>query len=144
MTINYQDYEISDDRDRIDFERVHGWLTTTYWSPGVERWKVEQSAEHSSLVVGAYAGDGQAGFMRVISDRTTFGYLADVFVDDAHRRRGLAAAMVRFALDHPDHQGFRHWLLLTADAQPVYRQCGFDTYIYPERVMTYRPDQSPP
>ena len=50
----------------------------------------------------------------------------------------------RFTLDHPEHQGFRHWLLLTADAQPVYRQCGFATYIYPERVMTFRPDSSPP
>lgn len=139
MTTAYDVYEISDDRDRLDFGRVHPWLASTYWSPNVAREKVERAAEHSSLVVAAYLGPEQVGYMRVISDRTTFAYIADVFVDPAHRRRGLAAAMVRFALDHPDHQGLRNWFLITADAHHVYRRCGFNAFPHPERIMSYRP-----
>lgn len=140
MTVAHGDYVISDDRERLDFARVHAWMASTYWSPGIARETVERAATHSSLVVAAYLDGIQTGYLRVISDRTTFGYLADVFVDVDHRRRGLASAMVRFALAHPDHQGLRNWLLLTADAQDVYRSCGFDTFPDPERVMNFRPD----
>src|SRR3569833_872920 len=122
MTTPYNDYEISDDRDRLAFDRVHAWLASSYWSPGIECWKVERAAANSSLVIGAYLNGEQAGYLRVISDRTTFGYFSDVFVDEAHRRRGIATAMVNFALAHPAHQGLRNWLLITADAQDVYRQ----------------------
>jgi len=139
MTTTYLDYTITDDPSLIDFERVHAWLSNTYWSPGIERAKVERAARHSSLVIGAYLGDEQAGYMRVISDRTTFGYFSDVYVDTAHRRRGLATAMVNFVLAHPEHQGLRNWLLITADAQDVYRQCGFDLFPHPERIMNLRP-----
>jgi GNAT superfamily N-acetyltransferase len=141
MTSTYLDYEISDDRDRLDFDRITAWLASTYWSPGVSREKVERAAQFSSIVVGAYLGHEQVAYMRVISDRTTFGYLADVFVDPGHRRRGIAKAMVDFALTHPDHQAMRQWFLLTQDAQNVYRQCGFEIYPHPGRVMNHRPGQ---
>jgi GNAT superfamily N-acetyltransferase len=142
MTTGYDEYEISDDRQRLDFDRVHAWLASTYWSPGIPREKVERAADNSSMVVAAYHGTDQVAYMRVISDRTTFAYLADVFVDSAHRRRGIASAMVRFALAHPEYQGLRNWMLLTADAHDVYRQCGFEVYPNPERVMNFRPGSS--
>jgi GNAT superfamily N-acetyltransferase len=140
MTREYHGYEIDDDPERVDFARVHGWLTDTYWSPGVAREWVERAAAYSSLVVGAYDADGrQAGYLRVISDRATFAYVADVYVDAAHRGRGLGRALVRCALDHPEHQGLRRWLLATADAHGVYAEVGFKPLPQPERWMAYLP-----
>lgn len=139
MTTEFLHYEIDDSLPRIDFGRVHGWLSATYWSPGVAREKVERAARNSSLVVGAYAGPQQAAYLRIISDRTTFAWVADVFVDEAHRGRGLARAMVGFALAHPDYQNLRRWVLATRDAHPVYAGVGFAPLPYPERWMAYFP-----
>jgi GNAT superfamily N-acetyltransferase len=136
---SHSHYEISDDRAQIDFARVHGWLASTYWSPGIARERVERAAAGSSLVVGAYLGGEQAGYLRVVSDQVTFAWICDVFVDEAHRGRGIARAMVRFALTHPDHQGLRRWLLATADAHAVYAGCGFKPLDNPERWMHIRP-----
>lgn len=141
MIVHHQEYVIDDDLGRIDFARVHGWLTTAYWSPDVPRERVERAARHSSLVVGAYWNGEQVGYLRVVSDRTTFAWVCDVFVEEAHRQRGLAKAMVRFALQHPEHQGLRRWLLATADAHAVYRACGFEPLSSPERWMIHQPQR---
>lgn len=133
-------YEIDDALERIDFDRVHGWLASTYWSPGIAREKVERAARNSSLVLGAYKNGTQAGYLRVVSDRATFAWVCDVFVDDAHRGQGLARAMVRFALAHPEHQELRRWLLATQDAHGVYEACGFRLIDNPERWMFLRPN----
>jgi len=136
-------YEIDDSRDRIDFDRVHAWLSTAYWSPGISRERVMRAAAHSSLLVGAYGPGGQAGYLRVVSDRTTFAWICDVYVDEAHRGRRLARAMVRFAQDHPEHQGLRRWLLATRDAHAVYRACGFEPLVNPGRWMLWSPQPDP-
>jgi GNAT superfamily N-acetyltransferase len=139
----FRRYEIDDDRARLDFERVHGWLTTAYWSPGVSRERVEKAAQESSLVVGAYRDGVQVGYLRVVSDRTTFAWVCDVFVDEAHRGRGLARAMLRFALEHPEYQDLKRWLLATADAHGVYQAEGFEPLPVPERwMMRGRPVES--
>ncbi len=139
----YNDYEIDEARERLDFTQIHAWLRETYWSPGIERERVERAAQFSSLVVGAYhAATGiQAGYLRVISDRTTFGYFCDVYVDAAHRGQGLARAMARFALTHPEHQNLRRWLLVTRDAQGVYAGVGFAPLPLPERWMAHVPEK---
>ena len=145
MTSTHGEYEIDDDRGRVDLARVQEWLSGTYWwTGGISREKVERAARGSSMVVGAYARDGgrQVGYLRVVSDRATFAWVADVFVDEAHRKRGLARAMTRFALDHPEHQGLRRWLLATRDAQSVYRELGFITLPQPERWMVFLPPHS--
>ena len=134
-------YEIDDAPERLDFARVHGWLTTSYWSPGISREKVERAARGSSLLVGAYKDDIQVGYLRVVSDKASFAWVCDVFVDDAHRKQGLAKAMVRFALAHPEHQGLRRWLLATRDAHGVYREVGFEPLVEPDRWMFYLPDK---
>jgi len=129
------DYKLSDDRTRIDFTRVAGWLKDAYWCPGIPRDLVERSARHSTLVVGAYAGAEQVGYLRAVSDGTRFAYLMDVFVAEPHRARGLGRALVRFALDHPEHREVLRWLLGTKDAHDVYAPLGFRPLDDPSRFM---------
>jgi nitroimidazol reductase NimA-like FMN-containing flavoprotein (pyridoxamine 5'-phosphate oxidase superfamily)/GNAT superfamily N-acetyltransferase len=130
------EYRISDDRSRTDFARVAAWLHEAYWCPGIPRWAVERAARGSSLVVGGYAPEGQqVGYLRVVSDRTRFANLMDVFVDPAHRGRGLARAMTRFALEHPEHRGIARWLLGTRDAHGLYAREGFTPLTEPGRLM---------
>jgi GNAT superfamily N-acetyltransferase len=129
------DYELDTAIERVQFARVHGWLTESYWSPGISFERVVHAAEGSSLVVSAYRGNEQVGYLRVVSDRTTFAWVCDVIVDEAHRGKGLARAMLNFALEHPDHQGLRRWILATKDAHGVYAACGFEPLKAPERWM---------
>jgi GNAT superfamily N-acetyltransferase len=131
-------FSIDDDIDRIDFEIVHSWLTTSYWSPGISREKVERAARGSATVIGAYVGDQLAGYARVVSDKATFAWLCDVFVDEAFRGRGIAKAMVRFALDLPYSPELRRWILATRDAHSIYAECGFTPLENPERWMWVR------
>lgn len=128
-------YEISSDRTRIDFERVHSWLSSSYWSPGVSRERVEQAARGSSLVLGAYLDGTQVAYLRVVSDRTTFAWICDVWVDDDHRGLGIAKAIVRSAMADPDHADLRRWVLATRNAHPVYAACGFQPLPKPESWM---------
>src|SRR5450432_3118676 len=104
MQRNHNQYELDDDRSRVNLSCVHAWLASSYWSPNVSRDVVERAFKNSSLVIGAYLGDQQAGVLRVISDKATFAYIADVWVDEAHRKRGLAKAMLKFAMEHPEYQ----------------------------------------
>jgi GNAT superfamily N-acetyltransferase len=131
--------------DQIDFERVHGWLSGTYWSPGISRERVERAAYNSSLVLGAYHIDHgrrvQVGYLRVVSDKTTFAYVCDVYVDEAHRGRGIARTMLRYILEHPEYQGLRRWILATRDAHDVYRSVGFASLATPERWMSFIPER---
>lgn len=125
----------STDRDRLDFGRIHAWLSGSYWSPGIGRERVERAARHA-LPIGLYAPDGaQAGYCRVITDRATFAYLADVWVEDAWRGRGLGKFLVGFALSDPGLQDLRRWMLFTADAHGLYRQFGFGPLADPSRAM---------
>jgi GNAT superfamily N-acetyltransferase len=129
-------YEISTDPARLDLPRVHRFLSTeAYWSPGVEFETVERSVE-GSMPFGVYAADGsQVGFARVVTDRATFAWIADVYVEEGHRGHGLGKRLVASILEHPELQGLRRWLLATADAHGLYRRFGFDGVVRPERFM---------
>jgi GNAT superfamily N-acetyltransferase len=127
--------EIRIGAENTDFETVHGWLTTTYWSPGVSRETVERAAKFSSMIVNAYEGDRQIGYCRIVSDRTTFGWVCDVYVAKDERGKGYARSMVTAAMDDPEHQGLRRWLLATKDAHGVYTQMGFEPLVEPARWM---------
>lgn len=127
-------YEVTSDIDRVQWDRVHGWLAASYWSPGISLDRVKLGAANSALVVGAYHESTQAGYMRVVSDKTRFAYICDVWVDQSHRGKGLARRMVQFALDHPDFQTVK-WLLATLDAHTVYAKLGFSPLPDPERWM---------
>ena len=133
------DLDIREGFDAVDFDQVHAWLRETYWSPGVSREKVERAARNSSLVISAYLDGAQVGYMRVVSDKATFAWLCDVYVSDSARGKGVARSMVAHALNHPEHQGLRRWLLATADAHGVYAGVGFKPLDNPERWMFLRP-----
>lgn len=129
-------YEVSDDRGRLDFSAVHGYLSRSYWSPGVPREIVERAAA-GSMPFGLYAPDGaQVGYARVTSDRATFAYLADVYVLETHQGHGLGRWLMECVLAHPDLQGLRRWLLTTQDAHAFYEKLGWERCPFPERFMT--------
>jgi GNAT superfamily N-acetyltransferase len=129
------DYTISTDRERIDVETVHRYLTAeSYWAAGIPLDVVIRSIEHS-LCFGLYRGAQQAGFARVITDYATFGYLADVFVLEPHRGRGLSKWMISVIRNHPDLLGFRRWMLATRDAHGLYTQFGFTPLSSADRLM---------
>ena len=128
-------YLISLDPSRLQLDVIHGFLAASYWSPGVPR-ELLAKAIANSLCVGAYADDGsQVGFARLVTDHATFGYLADVFVLEEHRGRGLSTRMVRALLDQPEVRGMRRLALVTRDAHGVYTKEGFTTLAAPERWM---------
>ncbi|MGW8189014.1 GNAT family N-acetyltransferase [Sphingomonas hankookensis] len=126
--------ELSDDRDRLDIARIHGWLASSYWSPGIERALVERAIA-GSHPLGAYRDGVQLGFARAITDRATFAWIADVFVNDAARGRGIGRAMVDWFVGHPDLAGIRRIGLVTADAHGVYAKLGFHPLLRPDRYM---------
>jgi GNAT superfamily N-acetyltransferase len=134
------EFEISTDPARIDFIAVHAFLTNSYWARGIPLETVQRSIENS-LCFGIYHADLQIGFARVITDRATFAYLADVFVLPAYRGRGLSRWLLECILQHPDLQGLRRWMLATQDAHGLYAQYGFARLKSPERWMEiHRPD----
>ena len=128
------DVEISTDPNRLDLELIHTVLSTTYWAEGRSRERVEQSIRHS-IPFGAYVGERQVAFARVITDRAVFAYLADVFVIPEYRGRGVGKALVACVLSHPDLQGLRVFLLRTRDAHGLYAQFGFEPLQNPEEMM---------
>lgn len=124
----------STDPARLDRDAVHEFLRNSYWARGIPRDVVERSIDHA-LCFGLYEGSRQVGFARVITDRATFAYLADVYVLESHRRRGLAAWLMEVILGHPELQGLRRWMLVTDDAHALYRTVGFREVAHPERLM---------
>jgi GNAT superfamily N-acetyltransferase len=134
MLVTKDEYEIDDDPGRVDLDVVHGFLTGSYWAEGVPRDVVERSVANS-LNLGLYHGESQVGFTRVVTDRATFAWVADVFVLPGHRGRGLAHWMIETLLAHPDMAGMRRFMLATSDAHQVYADCGFTPLADPGRFM---------
>lgn len=122
----HPDYEVSTDRGRLDVDLIHRFLSEdSYWARGVPRELVERSLEHS-LCFGVYADGRQVAFARAITDRSTFAWLADVFVVEEHRGRGVGVLLMESVLSHPELQTLRRWLLATLDAHGLYRRFGFE------------------
>lgn len=131
-------YRLSLRHDELQLDVVHAFLTRSYWSPGIDRALVEAAARNS-LVAGAYDAAGrQVGYARLVTDRATFGYLADVFVLEEHRGRGLASALVRALLDVPEVRRVRRLLLATRDAHDVYTKLGWTPLADPSTFLTRR------
>lgn len=130
-------YVISTDRTRIDAGYVHRYLSeSSYWAQGRSR-ELQDAAMAQSLCIGIYQGQKQVGFARVVTDYATFGWLCDVFVDEAHRGRGLGKWLIETIVAQPPFDSIRRLMLATRDAHELYRRYGgFDALPAPERFMT--------
>ncbi|HVT84382.1 MAG TPA: GNAT family N-acetyltransferase [Chitinophagaceae bacterium] len=135
------EYYISADKSKIDIPLVHDYLCNqSYWAAGITIDIVRKSIENS-LCFGIYKGDQQVGFARVISDFATYAYLADVFVLEPERGKGLSLFLMQCIIDHPDLQGLRRFTLATRDAHTLYSKFGFTPLAKPDRWMErHQPD----
>ncbi len=127
-------YEVSTEAQRLDVVAIHAFLSTTYWSPGVPL-EIVQRAVRNSVCVGAYDATSQVGFARMVTDKATFAYLADVYVLPEHRGRGLSKRMLSALMALPELQGLRRMLLATRDAHGLYGGFGFTPLANPTRFM---------
>ena len=133
-------YEISCDATRLDTDAIHAFLVQSYWSAGIPRSVVERAIANS-LCFGVYCRGEQVGFARVVTDKATFAYLADVYILPGHRGQGLAQRLLDEVIRHPELQGLRRMLLFTRDAHSLYAKFGFKPLVAPERVMDlHHPD----
>ena len=137
MNWSKAEFMVSDRKDRkesMDVTMVHGFLTASYWAKGIDKATVEKAIANS-LCLGLFHNEEQIGFGRAITDRSTFAYLADVFILEEYRGRGLGKWLVDCFLEHEELQGLRRWLLATLDAHGLYRQKGFVPLQQPQRFM---------
>jgi len=137
------EYIISTNRDDLDVPLIHDFLcNSTYWATG-RKLEVVQRSIDNSLCFGVFKlddrGKKQVGFARVVTDYATFAWVADVFVLEEERGRGLGKWLIDVIISHPELQGFRRWVLATKDAHELYRRVGFRELHKPERWME-RPD----
>ena len=117
-------YELDDDPTRIDREAAHRYLTQSYWASGRPREVQDALIDGAARVDGLYHDGDQVGFSRTLSDGYSQSYLADVYVLDEHRGRGLGVELVRFTVDEGPLATTK-WFLHTRDAHDLYRKFGF-------------------
>ena len=128
------EYRISHNQAEMDEVAIHSYLTRSYWAQGIPLDLVKKSISNS-LCFGVFHEHTQVGFARIVSDLTTFAYLADVYVLEAHQGQGLGKMLISAVMDHPDLQGLRRMMLATHDAHGLYRQYGFTALKHPENLM---------
>lgn len=118
-------YYLSNEKGLLNIPLIHGFLRTTYWAENIPLATVENSIRHS-LCFGVYHQElGQVGFARVITDQTSFAYLADVFILPEHRGKGLSQELMAYIHAQPELQGLRRWMLVTRDAHGLYEKFGW-------------------
>lgn len=128
------EFLVSTDKTRLDIAVIHGFLKTAYWATNISLPIVEQALENS-VCFGLYRQQVQIGFARVITDYATCAYLDDVFVLEAYRGQGLGKWLLNCVRSHPQIAGLRRWVLLTRDAQELYRKFGFTEVPPPASAM---------
>lgn len=141
ITLYRGDYCITTDKSRLDLPAVHQYLSEeSYWSQQIPFETVQKAAENS-LTFAVLAGETQVGYARIISDYATFAYLADVYILEAHRARGLSKWLIETIMNHPQLQGLRRWTLATRDAHGLYAQFGWKPLASPPSWMElHNPD----
>jgi GNAT superfamily N-acetyltransferase len=127
-------FSVTCDPAKLDRDLIERSLASSYWAMGIPAATIARSID-GSLCFALLDGDRQIGFARVMSDRATFAYLADVFVVPEYRGQGLGKWLVECILSHPDLQGLRRWMLATRDAHGLYERFGFTPLKRPETFM---------
>ena len=125
---------VSTDKSKLDIKLIHNFLRRSYWAKDISLKTVEDSI-NNSLCLGVYQEDRQVGFARVITDYATFAFLADVFIVENYRDRGLAGLLLEFISNHPKLQNLRRWMLATKDAHGLYNKFGFKKLEDPDHFM---------
>jgi GNAT superfamily N-acetyltransferase len=141
MTVIKDNYNISTDKEKLDIAFIHNYLScSSYWAEKIPVDTVIKAIE-GSLCFGLYDGNKQIGFARMVTDKATFAYLADVFIDENYRGQGFSKWLMEVIISHPGLQGLRRILLATRDASGLYSQFGFTPLNNPERWMQiHNPD----
>lgn len=135
MEITENGFVFSDDTNLVDVKAVHHYLSTqSYWAKDISLELVQKSITNS-LCFGIYKDQKQVGFARWVTDRATFAYLCDVYVEEEFRGVGLSKKLMALMLFHPDLQGLRRYQLATLDAHGLYKQFGFKALENPEMQM---------
>ncbi len=125
--------------ENMDFEKVTEMLSKSYWSPGIKIDEVKKGASNSALVIGVFSQDHtQIGYSRVVSDKTRFAYILDVYIDEPYRKMGIGQKMINHILSNSTLEDVYHWLLITKDAHGVYGKSGFQTISRPLDWMEIR------
>lgn len=129
-------YFLSTDKELLQLDRVHAFLSRSYWSPGVPRSVVEAASQHS-MTFGLFYGEDkvQIGYARIVTDYATIAYLADVYIEEDHRGKGLSKWMMTCIMETLAPFKFRRICLATKDAHELYRKFGFEITRTPERWM---------
>lgn len=128
------DLTVTTDPARLDLDAICDFIARSYWAPKRSR-DVIARALQQSIGFGVFAGARQVGFARVISDRATYAYVCDVFVDESQRGTGVGTFLMECVKDHPELQNLERWSLATRDSHALYRKFGFQDLRHPERHM---------
>ena len=135
MQISENGFIFSDNMELLQVSSIHHYLSKeTSWAKDIPLETVQRAIENS-LCFGIYKGAAQIGFARWVTDRATFGWLADVYIEESYRGLGLSKKLMSFMIFHPDLQGLRRYQLSTADAYGLYQQFGFSAIENPENQM---------
>ncbi|MEC4726276.1 GNAT family N-acetyltransferase [Shewanella sp. D64] len=136
-----QRYRISNELNEMDIDVIHAFISKSYWAKDIPKSVLQKALVHS-LCFGVFTNDKQQiGFGRLITDRATYAYLADVFIIDEYRGLGLGKALMTNIVSHPDLQGLRRMVLSTRDAHGLYAKFGFKPVPNPEVFMqVWQPD----
>ncbi|MBN9298538.1 MAG: GNAT family N-acetyltransferase [Filimonas sp.] len=127
-------HTISTDPAKLDLKMIHQYLSEeSYWAKNIPLEVVERGIANS-IAFGMYEGNKQIGFARVITDKATFAYLADVFILAAYRGKGLSKWLMQVIHAHPELQSLRRWMLVTRDAHGLYEQNGWTAI--PEELVS--------
>ena len=134
MTVAKNQFTITTEKEKFDVEFIHSFLTRSYWAEGISKEVIERSIE-GALCFGLFENDKQIGFARMITDKATFAYLADVFIIEEYRGRGLSKWLMEVIMSHPSLQGLRRMMLATKDAHGLYEKFGFTALNNVDRWM---------
>jgi GNAT superfamily N-acetyltransferase len=127
-------YLVSTDKSKLDIKVIHGYLSNSYWAKN-RSLKTTKLTLKNSLCFGLYHKKNQIGFARVITDYATFAYLADVFILEEHRGKGLGKWLMEVIFNYGEVQNLRRWFLATRDAHKLYEKFGFTGLKEPEKLM---------
>lgn len=130
---------IKDGIENMDFEKITQMLSNSFWSSEIKIDEVKKGAINSALVIGAFLKDEyQIGYARVISDKTRFAYITDVYIDENFRKKGIGKKIINYVLNHEELTDVYQWLLITKDAHGFYSKVGFNPVSRPLDFMEIR------